>query len=43
MDSVMNSIQFLRAYLGESKTLQGEKLFALLEEGRQSIPEPQDL
>ena len=43
MDAVLNSIHFLRAYLGDTKTIQGENLFRAIEEECQNIPEAQEL
>ena len=43
MDAVLKSIYFLRTYLGNTKTVQGENLFKAIQEGRQLIPEDQNL
>ena len=32
MDAVLNSIKFLREYLGDTKTAQGENLFNAIEQ-----------
>ena len=43
MDAVLNSIHFLRTYLGNSKTTQGENLFRTIERELQNIPETQEM